>query len=61
MRVHLSQGLVDRRRVRSALAAVRGMPAHLGAIPVARRRLIEHAYFGGLTHVQLARLLPTPV
>jgi uncharacterized membrane protein YbhN (UPF0104 family) len=61
MRVRLSQGLVDRRRVRSALAAVRGMPAHLGAIPVARRRLIEHAYFGGLTHVQLARLLPTPV
>ena len=50
----------DRLRTRSAHAAVRGMPAHLGTIPVRRRRLIEHAYFGGLTHIQLARLLPSP-
>lgn len=50
--------LHDRRRTRSAVAAVRGMPAKLGAIPVGRRRLIEHSYFGGLTHIQLARLLP---
>jgi uncharacterized membrane protein YbhN (UPF0104 family) len=52
--------LSDRLRTRSAHAAVRGMPASLGAIPVARRRLIELAYFGGLTHIQLTRLLPSP-
>jgi hypothetical protein len=50
--------LHDRQRTRSALAAVRGMPATLGAIPARRRRLIEASYFGGLTHIQLARLLP---
>ncbi len=52
--------ILDRRRTRSAHAAVRGMPAHLGAIPAVHRRLIERAYFGGLTHIQLARLLPSP-
>jgi uncharacterized membrane protein YbhN (UPF0104 family) len=52
--------VMDRRRTRSALAAVRGMPTHLGAIPARHRRLIEHSYFGGLTHIQLARLLPSP-
>ncbi len=36
------------------------MPAELGAIPAPRRRLIELSYFGGLTHIQLARLLPSP-
>lgn len=50
----------DRRRTRSALAAVRGMPAHLAGLSVPHRRLVEHAYFGGLTHLQLARLLPAP-
>jgi uncharacterized membrane protein YbhN (UPF0104 family) len=52
--------VLDRRRTRSALAAVRGMPAHLGAMPARHRQLIERAYFGGLTHIQLARLLPSP-
>jgi len=52
--------LLDRLRTRSARLAVRGMPAYLGAIPLRRRRLIEGAYFGGLTHIQLARLLPSP-
>jgi uncharacterized membrane protein YbhN (UPF0104 family) len=51
--------LCDRLRTRSAKAAVRGMAADLGAIPAARRRLIELSYFGGLTHIQLARLLPS--
>lgn len=51
--------LCDRLRTRSAQLAVRGMPADLGAIPAARRRLIELSYFGGLTHIQLARLLPS--
>ncbi len=50
----------DHLRTRSATLAARGMPAELGAIPAARRRLIELSYFGGLTHLQLARLLPSP-
>ena len=49
--------IMDRRRTRSAHAAVRGM--HM-RFPPAHRRLIERAYFGGLTHIQLARLLPSP-
>ncbi|MDQ6749689.1 MAG: flippase-like domain-containing protein [Actinomycetota bacterium] len=52
--------ICDHLRTRSAQAAVRGMPADLGAIPAPRRRLIELSYFGGLTHIQLARLLPSP-
>ena len=59
-RHRIGNRLSDRRRTRSAHAAVRGMPAHLGAIPARHRRLIERAYFGGLTHIQLARLLPSP-
>jgi uncharacterized membrane protein YbhN (UPF0104 family) len=51
--------LLDRLRTRSARLAVRGMPAYLGTIPLRRRRLIEGAYFGGLTHIQLGRLLPS--
>jgi uncharacterized membrane protein YbhN (UPF0104 family) len=60
VRHRLHYRLSDRLRTRSAHAAVRGMPAHLGAIPVPRRRAIELSYFGGLTHIQLARLLPSP-
>ncbi|GEM_PF-2397728 len=59
-------------RARSALrrlAAV-GRPATppgdalarvLSALPVHRRRAIEIAYFGGLSHVQIARAAPLPV
>jgi uncharacterized membrane protein YbhN (UPF0104 family) len=32
----------------------------LGALPAARRRAVELAYFGGLTHVQIARTLGVP-
>ena len=59
-RHRLGNRLSDHRRTRSAHAAIRGMPAHLGTIPARHRRLIERAYFGGLTHIQLARLLPSP-
>jgi uncharacterized membrane protein YbhN (UPF0104 family) len=59
-RYRLRHRMTDRLRTRSAHAAVRGMPAALLAIPVAPRRRIERSYFGGLTQLQLARLLPAP-
>jgi uncharacterized membrane protein YbhN (UPF0104 family) len=59
-RHRLRHRITDHLRTRSAHAAVRGMPAALRAIPPHRRRLIERSYFGGLTDIQLARLLPSP-
>jgi uncharacterized membrane protein YbhN (UPF0104 family) len=42
---------------RSAASAV----AALTALPAAHRRIVETAYFGGLTHAQIARALRVPV
>lgn len=61
-----------RGRARSVLRRLRGVarPASppgdalarvLSALPVNRRRAVEIAYFGGLSHIQIARAAPLPV
>jgi uncharacterized membrane protein YbhN (UPF0104 family) len=42
------------------LATARALAGQLAALPDPRRRTIELAYFGGLTHVQIARALGVP-
>jgi RNA polymerase sigma-70 factor, ECF subfamily len=43
---------------RAASQEIRGA---LGALPSEQRRVIELAYFGGFTHVEIASMLGTPV
>lgn len=56
-RIHARAAVGAWWRPRAARRAAARLPSLLGAIPVRRRRGIEAAYFGGLTHTQLARLL----
>ncbi len=42
-------------------AASREIRGALGELPAEQRRVIELAYFGGFTHVEIASMLDTPV
>lgn len=42
-------------------AASKGVREALAALPDEQRRVIELAYFGGFTHVEIASMLDTPV
>jgi uncharacterized membrane protein YbhN (UPF0104 family) len=47
------------RRLRPTRAAT-GLAATLAALPAATRRQVERSYFGGLSHIQIARALNVP-
>ena len=42
-------------------AASAGLRGALDQLPLEQRRVIELAYFGGFTHVEIATMLGTPV
>jgi uncharacterized membrane protein YbhN (UPF0104 family) len=53
----LQRVLADRARTQHAEEAAAGVHAALGALDAGRRRRFEHAYFGGVTQAQVARIL----
>jgi uncharacterized membrane protein YbhN (UPF0104 family) len=49
-----------RTRMRPTSSAALRLRTALAALPASRRRVIELAYFGGLSHIQIARALGVP-
>jgi hypothetical protein len=56
-RMHVSHRVAAGRRQRAATIALH---ATIGRLPQARRRIVEVAYFGGLSHAQISRTLGLP-
>jgi hypothetical protein len=56
-RMHVSRKVAAGRREHAATVALHDAIARL---PQARRRIVEKAYFGGLSHVQISRTLGLP-
>jgi uncharacterized membrane protein YbhN (UPF0104 family) len=51
--------VLDRFALRPAVSTATALAASLAALPSHHRRAVEVAYFGGLTHIQIARALGT--
>jgi hypothetical protein len=57
-RVHVSRRVAAGRRQQAATVALHHA---IGRLPQARRRIVEVAYFGGLSHAQISRTLGLPL